>query len=106
MVAVAARQRQFIFHYRRGAARQRQFIFYNRRGSFQKKKVLKTREFTENFHFKERYTVKLDEFHRLETIALVLISHRLENLEISKVTAAAAARFTFFYYRRGAAAAR
>jgi hypothetical protein len=70
------------------------------------KKVLKTCEFTENFHFKERYTVKLDEFHRLETIALVLISHRLENLEISKVTAAAAAQFTFFNYRRGTAAAR
>jgi hypothetical protein len=33
------------------------------------------------------------------------MSHRLENLEISKVTVAAAARFTFFYYRRGAAAA-
>jgi hypothetical protein len=30
------------------------------------------------------------------------MSHRLENLEISKVTVAAAARFTFFYYRRGA----
>jgi hypothetical protein len=41
------------------------------RGSFQKKKILKTREFIENFHFKERYTVKLDEFHRLEVIALV-----------------------------------
>jgi hypothetical protein len=40
-------------------------------GSFQKKKILKTREFTQNFHFKERYTVKLDEFHRLEAIALV-----------------------------------
>jgi hypothetical protein len=32
------------------------------------------------------------------------MSHRLENLEISKVTVAAAARFTFFYYRRGAVA--
>jgi hypothetical protein len=40
-------------------------------GSFQKKKILKTREFTQNSHFKERYTVKLDEFHRLEAIALV-----------------------------------
>jgi hypothetical protein len=40
-------------------------------GSFQKKKILKTREFAQNFHFKERYTVKLDEFHRLEAIALV-----------------------------------
>jgi hypothetical protein len=40
-------------------------------GSFQKKKILKTREFTQNFDFKERYTVKLDEFHRLEAIALV-----------------------------------
>ncbi len=40
-------------------------------GSFQKKKILKTREFTQNFHFKERYTVKLDEFHGLEAIALV-----------------------------------
>ncbi len=34
-------------------------------GSFQKKKIEKTREFTQNFHFKERHTVKLDEFHRL-----------------------------------------
>ncbi len=40
-------------------------------GSFQKKKIKKTREFTQNFHFKERYTVKLDEFHRLEAIAVV-----------------------------------
>ncbi len=40
-------------------------------GSFQKKKIYKTREFTQNFHFKERDTVKLDEFHRLEAIALV-----------------------------------
>ncbi len=42
-------------------------------GSFQKKKIFKTREFTQNFHFKERYTytVKLDEFPRLEAIALV-----------------------------------
>jgi hypothetical protein len=40
-------------------------------GSFQKKKILKTREFTQNFHCKERYTVKLDEFHCLEAIALV-----------------------------------
>ncbi len=40
-------------------------------GSFHKKKILKTREFTQNFHFKERYTVQLDEFHRLEGIALV-----------------------------------
>ncbi len=36
-----------------------------------KRKLKKTREFTQNFHFKERYTVKLDEFHRLEAIALV-----------------------------------
>ncbi len=50
--------------------------------------------------------MKLDEFHRLEIIALVLISHRLKNLEISKVTVAAAARVTFFYYSGGAAAAR
>ncbi len=44
-----------------------------RRGSdsFQKKKIKKTREFTQNFHFKERYTVKLDKFHLLEAIALV-----------------------------------
>ncbi len=44
-----------------------------RRGSgiFQKKKIQKNREFTENFHFKEHHTVKLDEFHRLEAIALV-----------------------------------
>jgi hypothetical protein len=27
--------------------------------------------FTQNFHSKERYTVELDEFHRLEAIALV-----------------------------------
>ncbi len=40
-------------------------------GSFQKKKIKKTREFTQNFHFKERHAVKLDEFHRLEVIALV-----------------------------------
>jgi hypothetical protein len=40
-------------------------------GSFRKKKILKTREFTQNFHFKEHYTVKLDEFHRLEAIALL-----------------------------------
>ncbi len=40
-------------------------------GSFQKKKISKTREFTQNFRFKERYTVKLDEFNRLEAIALV-----------------------------------
>ncbi len=56
---MAARQRQFIFHYRRGAA------------ASKKNKIHKTREFTENFHFKERYTVKLDEFHHLEAIALV-----------------------------------
>jgi len=31
-VAAAARQRQLIFHYRRGVARQRQFIFYYRHG--------------------------------------------------------------------------
>jgi hypothetical protein len=36
-----------------------------------KKENLKTREFTENFHFKERYTVKSDEFYRLEAIDLV-----------------------------------
>jgi hypothetical protein len=36
-----------------------------------KKKILKTREFTQNFHFKERYTLKLNKFHRLEAIALV-----------------------------------
>jgi hypothetical protein len=40
-------------------------------GSFQKKKILKTREFIQNLHFKERYTVELDEFQRLEAIALV-----------------------------------
>jgi hypothetical protein len=45
--------------------------FHGGSGSFQKKKILKTREFTQNFHFKERYTVKLDEYHRLEAIALV-----------------------------------
>jgi hypothetical protein len=58
-MSMAARQRQFIFHYRRGAA------------ASKKNKIHKTREFTENFHFKERYTVKLDEFHHLEAIALV-----------------------------------
>jgi hypothetical protein len=49
------------------------FLLSSRRGSgsFQKKKILKSREFTPNFHFKERYTVKVDEFHRLEAIALV-----------------------------------
>jgi hypothetical protein len=47
------------------------FLLPSRRGSFQKKKILKSREFTPNFHFKERYTVKVDEFHRLEAIALV-----------------------------------
>jgi hypothetical protein len=32
-------------------------------GSFQKKKkIKKTRGFTQNFHCKERYTVKIDEF--------------------------------------------
>jgi hypothetical protein len=36
------------------AARQRQFIFHYRRGSFQKQKIYKTGEFTQNFHFKER----------------------------------------------------
>jgi hypothetical protein len=36
-----------------------------------KRKFKKTREFTQNFHFKERYTVKLDEFHRLAAIDLV-----------------------------------
>ncbi len=40
-------------------------------GSFQKKEILKIRKFTQNFHFKERYTLKLDEFHRLEAIALL-----------------------------------
>jgi hypothetical protein len=60
-VAVAARQRQFIFHYRRGAAA----------AASRKRKLKKTREFIQNFYFKERYTVKLDEFHRLEAIALV-----------------------------------
>jgi hypothetical protein len=35
------------------------------------KKFLKTCEFTQNFNFKERYTVKLNEFHRLNAIALV-----------------------------------
>jgi len=47
------------------------FLLPSRRGSgsFQKKKIGKTREFRRNFHFKERYTVKLDEFHRLEAIA-------------------------------------
>jgi hypothetical protein len=57
-------------------------------GSFQKKKILKTREFTHNFHFEERYTIELDEFHRLEAIALVYISHRVKNPEIFKVTVA------------------
>ncbi len=38
--------------------------------SFQKKKIKKNREFTQHFHFKKHYTVKLDEFHRLEAIAL------------------------------------
>jgi hypothetical protein len=36
-----------------------------------KRKFKKTREFTQNFHFREGYTVKLDEFHCLEGIALV-----------------------------------
>jgi len=56
-----------------GAAAAVNFLLPSRRGSgsFQKQKILKTREFTQNFHFKERYTVKLDEFHRLEAIALV-----------------------------------
>jgi hypothetical protein len=49
------------------------FSLPSRRGAaaaaFKKKKIKKTREFTQNFHFKERYTVKIDEFHRLETIA-------------------------------------
>jgi hypothetical protein len=40
-VAVAARQRQFIFHYRRGAARQRQFIFYYRRGAARQRQLPK-----------------------------------------------------------------
>jgi hypothetical protein len=40
-------------------------------GSFQKKEIYKTREFTQNFHFKKRYTVKIDQFHRLEAITLV-----------------------------------
>jgi hypothetical protein len=49
------------------------FLLPSRCGSssFQKKKIKKTREFTQNFHFKERYTVKLDEFYRLEAIASV-----------------------------------
>jgi hypothetical protein len=49
------------------------FLLTSRRGSgsFQKKKIRKTREFIQNFYFKERYTVKLDAFHRLEAIALV-----------------------------------
>jgi hypothetical protein len=36
-----------------------------------KRKLKKTREFTQNFHFKELCTVKLYEFHHLEAIALV-----------------------------------
>jgi len=45
------------------AVRQRQLL--------KKRKIKKTRDFTQNFHFKERYTVKIDEFHRLEAIDLV-----------------------------------
>jgi hypothetical protein len=40
-VAVAARQRQFIFYDRRGAARQRQFIFYYRRGAGRQRQLPK-----------------------------------------------------------------
>jgi hypothetical protein len=58
-----------------GAAAVVYFLLPSRRGAVaaasKKKEILKTREFTQNFHFKERYTVKLDEFHRLEAIALV-----------------------------------
>jgi hypothetical protein len=70
-IAVAARHRQFIFHYRRGAVVY--FSLPSRRSaaSAAYKTNSKIREFTQNFHFKERYTVKLDEFHRLEAIALV-----------------------------------
>jgi predicted cupin superfamily sugar epimerase len=57
----------------RGAAAAVYFLLPSRRGSssFHKIENLKIREFTQNFHFKKRYTVKLDEFHRLEAIALV-----------------------------------
>jgi hypothetical protein len=40
-MSMAARQRQFIFHYRRGAARQRQFIFYYRRGAERQRQLPK-----------------------------------------------------------------
>jgi hypothetical protein len=65
--AAAAAAVYFSLPSRRGAAAAVYFLLPSRRGSgsFQKKKILKTREFTQNFHFKERYTVKLDEFHRL-----------------------------------------
>jgi len=51
------------------------FLLPSRRGAAaaasKKNKILKNREFIQNFYFKECYTVKLDEFHRFEAIALV-----------------------------------
>ncbi len=47
------------------------FITVAASAASKKRKFKKTREFTQNFHFKERYTVKLDELHRLEAIDLV-----------------------------------
>jgi len=46
-------------------------VYQHHHAGRRKKKIKKTREFIPNFHFKKRCTVKLDDFHRLEAIALV-----------------------------------